>query len=169
MTGVISTVKREIRILGLDTCRPGKIFGAVIRGGEYLDGVMLFPREEEASRVILGSRYYLELRAIMIHDPASRLDPKTIEKQAKLPVIRVSNSRTPPRPYQRVPSKHGILWVQSNLPSQVLKNVLNVTWTFGNLPEPARVAHLLARARIDLTLSLGIKNKFAARGRLGAE
>ncbi len=151
MSRAIRAVKREIRILGLDTCRQGKILGAVVRGGQYLDGVIIFSRERETPRVVVESRYYPELRAIMIHDPAQRLDSKTIEKHARLPVIRVTASKPSRRGYQRVQSKHGSLWVQSSLPDQVSKKILDVTWTYGKLPEPARVAHLLARARVALS------------------
>ena len=148
MTHPINTVKKEIRILGLDTCRLGRVFGAVVRGGLYLDGVILIPSEKEVAMTIRESRYYPELRAVMLHDPRNRLRSEAIEKRAKLPMIQVSSSKPARKGYLQFKSKRGSLWLRTNIPSPTIEQVLSTTWTLGRLPEPARIAHLLARARI---------------------
>ncbi len=125
MIRTIETVKPEIRILGLDTCRDGEVFGAVVRGGMYLDGFVHFDLERYGSRQlgkrVLATKYYPELRALMLHDPKNRLVITTVENVTMLPVISISKGGRVARGY-----------------------FLSVTWTYGTLPEPARVAHELA-------------------------
>ncbi len=88
MIHTIETVKQEIRVLGLDTCSPGKAFGVVARGGEYLDGVIRFSLEENSStrlgKAVLGTKYYPELRAIMLHDSNTHVFDGHLEKIKRL-------------------------------------------------------------------------------------
>ncbi len=153
MTRPITTVKKEIRILGLDTCRPGKVFGAVLRGGLYLDGVIFVLGQKKAAMAIRESRYYPELRAVMLHDPHGRLKPGAVEKHTRLPVIQVSRSKPARKGYQQFNSERGSIWVRTSIAYPTMKRILLTTWTLGRLPEPARIAHLLARARIPQTPS----------------
>ena len=153
MTNPIRTVKKEIRILGLDFCQNGRITGAVVRGGQFLDGVLTIPNhpglsDREIGLQILKTRYYPELRAVMTHDPLRRSEPRTIEKTTRLPVIRVAARKPTGRGYKIVQAKRGRLWVQADLPSETLERIISLTWTFGKFPEPARIAHLLARTRV---------------------
>ncbi len=153
MTIPIKTVKKEIRILGLDFCRNDRITGAVVRGGQFLDGMLTIPNhprlsDREIGLQILKTRYYPELRAVMTHDALRRSEPKTIEKTTRLPVIRVAARKPSRRGYKIVQAKRGRLWVQTELPSETIERIISLTWTFGKLPEPARIAHLLARTRI---------------------
>ena len=148
MIHTIETVKQEIRILGLDTCRDGEVFGAVLRGGMYLDGFVHFDLERNGSRQlgknVLATKYYPELRALMLHDPKNRLEITTIENVTMLPVISISEGRRAAKGYSVFRSKHGAVQRRSSLPSSTVDKILSVTWTYGTLPEPARVAHELA-------------------------
>ena len=153
MTNPIMTVKKEIRILGLDFCHNDRITGAVVRGGQFLDGVLSIPKhprlsDREIGLQILKTRYYPELRAVMIHDPLQRSKPKVIEKTTRLPVIHIATSKRRGRGYKMVQATHGRLWLRTDLPSETLQRIVSLTWTFGKLPEPARIAHLLARTRV---------------------
>src|SRR5256886_16122884 len=95
MTHQIRTVKPEIRILGIDACRDGAIVGAIVRGGLYLDGILNFQGTitGKVSEQIQQSRYYLELRVIMLHDPKGRLNIGQLWKTTGLPVIAITKTR----------------------------------------------------------------------------
>jgi endonuclease V-like protein UPF0215 family len=147
------TVKKEIRILGLDLCNPRRLVGAIVRGGVYLDGVVVFPsnpipQSRSIASAIVRSRFFPELRLIMTHDPETRVDAKIIERLTNLPVIQIDSSRKRHsngfKPYQ-VGRKE--LQVKSSLLPRILQEILSITWTTGILPEPLRIAHLLARSR----------------------
>ncbi len=154
MTLSIRAVKREIRILGLDTCRIDEVVGAVVRGGYFLDGVIRLRLpdnhvDRDLARGILVTKYYPELRAIMVHDPGLRLKPSRLEKVARLPVIAVSRKRRPGTRDAAFHSELGTLFHQSRLPKSVVDKILSLTWTCGRLPEPLRVAHLLASGFLE--------------------
>ncbi len=147
------TVKKEIRTLGLDLCNPRRLVGAVVRGGVYLDGVLVLPSKPKLktrwiASAILRTRFFPELRLIMMHDPETRLDAKIIERLTKLPVIQINSARRRRsggfKSY-KVGKKE--LQVKSSLLPGTLQEILSTTWTTGTLPEPLRIAHLLARSR----------------------
>ena len=149
------TVKKEIRILGLDLCNPRRLVGAVTRGGDYLDGVLVLPSKPtfETTRIasaIIKTRFFPELRLIMTHDPETQLDPMVIERLTKLPVITVDSTRKRRssgfKPY-KIGQKQFL--VKSTLPPSVLQEILSTTWATGMLPEPLRIAHLLANSRFS--------------------
>jgi endonuclease V-like protein UPF0215 family len=147
------TVKNEIRTLGLDLCKPRRLVGAIVRGGVYLDGVVAFPsspipNSRAIASAILETRFLPELRLIMTHDPETRLAPKILERLTQLPVIQVNSARERSsngfKPYKV--GKKG-LQVRSPLLPEILQEILSITWTTGILPEPLRIAHLLAKSR----------------------
>jgi endonuclease V-like protein UPF0215 family len=144
----LETIKPEIRVLGLDTCRDGKVFGAVVRGGKYLDGVVHFDLDRNGSRQlgkhILATKYYPELRTLMMHDPENHLVMSTLEKVTMLPVISISKERKAGKGYSVFRSQQGTILRKSSLPSSTVDKILSLTWTYGAFPEPARVAHQLA-------------------------
>ncbi len=154
MIHAIETVKQEIRILGVDTCRSGQAFGVVTRGGKYLDGVIRFSLERNSStslgKALLGTKYYPELRAIMMHDPKSHVVASILEKSTKLPVIAVLGKRRPKGRYSMFRSEYGTIGYRSRLPRATVERILGLTWTYGPLPEPARVAHLLAERTVEI-------------------
>jgi endonuclease V-like protein UPF0215 family len=149
------TVKKQIRILGLDLCNPRRLVGAVTRGGDYLDGVLVLPSRVMLettwiASAIVRTRFFPELRLIMTHDPKRQLDPKVIERLTKLPVITVDSTRKRRssgfKPY-KIGQKQFL--VKSTLPPSVLQEILSTTWATGMLPEPLRIAHLLAKSRFS--------------------
>ena len=151
MTRPIGTIKKETRTLGLDTCDPGLAIGVIVRGGIYVDGIISFPSSgNDASRMvakrIIESAYFPEVRAIMQYDPDDQLDSTVVERITKLPTMVISNDKpNDGRGYQCFQGDLGRLWVKTRLESTTLKKILSVSWTTGKLPEPLRVAHLLAK------------------------
>jgi hypothetical protein len=147
------TIKKEIRTLGLDLCNPRRLVGAVVRGGLYLDGILVFPskpipKSRSIASAILGTRFFPELRLIMTHDLKVRLGAKVIERLTKLPVIQVDSARKRSSDgFKRYKVGRKSLQVKSSLPPVVLQEILLTTWTSGMLPEPVRIAHLVARSR----------------------
>jgi len=143
-------IKEEIRILGLDTCNPGLTVGVVARGGLYLDGVISFqPKPKntlrECARRIVDSAYFPELKAVMLHTPDDERDPRPLERMTSLPTITISRDESHHgRGYTVFHGNPGRLWVKTRLELTILKKILTASWTFGRLPEPLRVAHLLA-------------------------
>ncbi len=119
-----------------------------------MDGIISFPLTLDmedlwVARKVMESRYFPELRSIMLHDPKNRLDPQTVQQTTRLPIIQVSRVKpVDNRGYRVFQAKRGHLWVRTRLPASILEKILSVTWTTGQLPEPARVAHLLARVVI---------------------
>ncbi len=151
-------VKKEIRLLGLDACNPRLTIGAVVRGGLYLDGVMAFAREAEGEADLLAekvteSRYFPELRTIMLHDPKGLLDSRTLQRVTRLPVITVSiDSHVHGRGYRLYGKNQQQLWIKTRLESSSLEKILSLTQSDGRLPEPLRIAHLLAKLNIPRRL-----------------
>ena len=147
------TVKKEIRTLGLDLCNPRRVVGAVTRGGNYLDGVLVLPPKPTLNTIwiasaIIRTRFFPELRLIMTHDPETQLDAKVIERLTKLPIITVDSTRKRQSDgFKSYKVREKQLQVKSSLPSEILQEILSTTWTTGILPEPLRIAHLLARSR----------------------
>lgn len=147
----LTTVKKEMRTLGLDGCNPKRIIGVVVRGGYFLDGAVLFENKSGNSlgAQIVNIPYYPELRCIMLHDQTNRLKTASIERQTGLPLIKVSNHSNSSKKETMVSvRKRGRLSVKTRLPTSTLEKILGLTWTIGRLPEPVRVAHLLARAQV---------------------
>jgi endonuclease V-like protein UPF0215 family len=153
MTRPIGTIKKEIRTLGLDTCNPRVTVGVIVRGGTYLDGVVSFPSSRnDASRTlaerIIESAYFPELRAVMLHDPDDQLDSTVVERMTKLPTMVISSDKpNHSRGYRCFQGDLGRIWLKTRLESTTLKKILSISWTIGKLPEPLRVAHLLAKLK----------------------
>jgi hypothetical protein len=149
------TVKKEIRALGLDLCNPRRLVGAVVRGGTFLDGVVVFPskpipKSRSIGSAILGTRFFPELRLIMTHDPKCELDAKVIERLTGLPVIQVDSARKRDSDgFKQYKVGRKRLQVKNLLPPGVLLEILSTTWTTGMLPEPLQIAHLVARSRFS--------------------
>jgi hypothetical protein len=164
------TVKKEIRTLGLDMCNPRRLIGAVVRGGTFLDGIVVFPskpipKSKSIGSAILRTRFFPELRVIMTHDPKARLEAKVIERLTRLPVIQVNSARKRnPDGFKQYKVGRKCLQVKSPLPPGVLKEILSTTWATEMLPEPLRIAHLVARSRFfrGKTGVSKLTNKFAS-------
>lgn len=142
----LMTVKKETRILGLDTCRKGVIIGAIVRGGLYQDGVMKLQGPDSTNSVavakfVRASRYYPELRVIMTHDKARTLNARSLEDAVGLPVIQVATS--PKHGYRRYLTKNGTVSIRTRLPVETVNRIVSLTWTRDKMPEPIRIAHLI--------------------------
>ena len=147
------TVKKEIRTLGLDLCNPRRVMGAVTRGGDYLDGVLVLPPKPTLNTIwiasaIIRTRFFPELRLIMTHDPEKQPDSMEIERLTKLPVITVDSTRKRrSEGFKSFKVGQKQLQVKSSLPPRILQEIFSTTWTTGTLPEPLRIAHLLSGSR----------------------
>jgi endonuclease V-like protein UPF0215 family len=146
-------MKREIRVLGLDHCNRRDIIGVVTRGGFYLDGVFTLAKQTKSSTLatkLTQTKYFPELRAIIIHDSAPTLDASIIERTTSLPVITISsNPRSINRGYRSMNVSGHHVRVKTGIDRKLLLDILSLTTTQGRLPEPVRIAHLLGK------LSLG--------------
>jgi len=168
MTIHLRSVKTEARILAIDTCKKGRIIGVVYRGGLYLDGVLLLGRtanpRDEMGREIRQSKYFPELRILMVHDPSKSTSPETIQNETRLPLMEISTRRLDDMNYLLFRGRPGRIWIKTLLDSLTVQRVLDLTWTTSRLPEPVRVAHLLARS-IRFSLIDRVKDK----SRLGSQ
>lgn len=147
----LRSIKTEARILAIDTCNKTCPLGVVYRGGLYLDGVLRLGRTGRSSgqigREIRQSKYFPELRILMLHDPSQTIILKTIHRETKLPMLTVSTQK----PKDDVDhlffrGRLGRIWVKTMLDKPTVQRILDLTWTTSRLPEPLRVAHLLARS-----------------------
>ena len=147
----LANLKKETRILGLDACNARTIIGAVVRGGLYLDGVLSFSKRESSGqlgREISKSKYFPELKIILIHDPERHLDSAEIRRITRLFLINVpivENNKTrgaiSGRPsYDRRQA--------GGLDPSALRRIPGLTQVRGDLPEPVRIAHILGKLRV---------------------
>jgi endonuclease V-like protein UPF0215 family len=147
----IRAIKDEIRILGLDACNEELAVGVVSRGGLYLDGLISFrPSPKDASgeqaRRVVHSSFFPELRAVMFHGLGNRRDRHLMERITNLPTLTIlEDEPRGKRGYKAFHSRLGSLWVKASLEQTILRKILDASWTLGRLPEPLRVAHLLAQ------------------------
>ena len=146
----LTILKKETRILGMDFCNPRIIIGAVVRGGLFLDGVITFPRKTDTlGRKIGETRYFPELKLIMIHDVEKVIEVPQMHRIIGLPIIAVGTSG-PVR--ARVSKSEGgsetRQWETIGLDPSMLARIHTITKTKGTLPEPLRIAHLLGKLHI---------------------
>ena len=115
-----------------------------------MDGVISFPPNpkntmRECARRIVDSAYFPELRAIMLHDPDVERDSRSLERITSLPTIAISKDEPGHgRGYKVFNGNPDGLRVKTRLELTILKKILTASWTFGRLPEPLRLAHLVA-------------------------
>jgi endonuclease V-like protein UPF0215 family len=84
----------------------------------------------------------------MLHDPDDQLDSTVVERMTKLPAMVISSNKpNHSGGYQCFQGDLGRSWLKTRLESTTLKKILSVSWTIGKLPEPLRVAHLLAKLK----------------------
>ena len=146
----IRAIKDEIRILGLDACNEELAVGVVSRGGLYLDGLISFrPNPKNASgeqaRRVVDSAFFPELRVVMIHGLGNRGDRHSMERLTNLPTVTIlEDEPRGKRGYKAFHSRIGKIWIKAQLEQTILRKILDASWTLGRLPEPLRVAHLLA-------------------------
>jgi len=107
----LKSIKKEIRIIGIDECIPKNglvkgtlIIGVIFRGRLFFDGLIdsiidseEFDANEEIARMIMNSRYFDELRIVMlsklVFGKTNALDLKRFYEKIKLPIIVVNKNR----------------------------------------------------------------------------
>lgn len=146
----LTILKKETRILGLDFCNPRLIIGAVVRGGLFLDGVITLPQKRDTlGRKIRETRYFPELKLIMIHDVKRLIEAPQMHQIIGLPIIAVRISG----PVRARVSRGEVAsetrqWETIGLDPSMLAQIQTITKTKGALPEPLRIAHLLGKLHI---------------------
>jgi endonuclease V-like protein UPF0215 family len=147
----LANLKKESRILGLDACNPRIVIGAVVRGRLYLDGVLAFSKKDSSGQLgqeISESKYFPELKIIMVHDPDRHLDSAEIRQTTMLPLINV--------PYVENNKGCGAMRGRSSyhrrqaqgLDPSTLRRIHELTHVRTGLPEPVRIAHILGKLRV---------------------
>ncbi|MBO0887508.1 hypothetical protein J2P12_00245 [Candidatus Bathyarchaeota archaeon] len=129
--------------------------GAVVRGGLYLDGTVAYPgqiRSVQLATSIRKSKYFPELRLVMVHGLNKEISSGTIERVTGLPLIKVSRATSTQKKTGTLEEKEFGLLVETKVDPPTLRKILTLTQVFGPLPEPVRVAHLLAKLHIFGTL-----------------
>lgn len=156
MTAILTHVKNEVRILGLDGCNPRVTIGAVVRGGLYLDGIIAFPRgltTAQLANSIRETKYYPELKLIIVHGFKRDLNSRTVERISRLPVIKVLRTNLPVMKRGALEGKEFGLSVKTTVDRPTLRRILALTQVVGSLPEPIRIAHLLAKLHVSRRVS----------------
>ncbi len=154
-------VKKEVRILGIDDApfdkfKRGKVLviGAIFRGGQFLE-------------MVNKTRHKPQLQIIIIDGIAlggfNIIDVKKIYKETKLPVIVVIRRMPDIENIKRIlkkigkankikfleqaglPVKIGKIYCQlTGITKEKAEQVLKIACTRSYLPEPIRVAHIIA-------------------------
>jgi endonuclease V-like protein UPF0215 family len=184
MEACLTHVKQEIRILGIDDspliCEDILVVGAVMRGGEWLEGVMSthikkdgFDATRKLADMVKGSKHYGQIRVAMLSGVTmggfNVVDIEELYHHTGIPVISVM--RRPPdmdsirralvnlsEPGLRLeamlkaggpvelPSRRGKpVYVQyKGLDADSVLSIVRSSSLHSRLPEPLRVAHLIA-------------------------
>jgi endonuclease V-like protein UPF0215 family len=187
----ISSVKREIRIIGWDDApfgfgdRKTAIIGTVCRGGTWLDGVIRqdirvdgHDASDRIVQAVNGSPHKRQLRVIMLDGTTfggfNIVDMEKINKRTSLPVIAVVRDRPdfdsirralgrfsdsasrwelikkagPVKPIEVKNPKTGKIkkiWFQNRgIEPDIAKRIIKISSTRSFIPEPLRMAHLIA-------------------------
>lgn len=150
------------------------ILGVFFRGGSSIDGVLSEVVAVDGSdstdkiiKMVGNSKFYPQLKAIMLKGIAvggfNLIDIEKLSKKTKIPVIVVMR-RLPDR--ERIAKvliklgkkrriklmekagkihKAGVLYIQfSGTTLEKAKEIIKISSSRGNIPEPIRVAHLMA-------------------------
>ncbi len=178
-------MKKQIRILGIDdspfsfTDKYCRVVGVVMRGGEYLEGVLsskVTVDGTEATSVCLdmiqNTRHRKQLKAIMIDGITfggfNILNIEKLAEQSGLPIITVTRDEPDFRGIQtalqknfedwqdrwqllqqgtlhKVPTKYNPIFVRTaGISLEPAEEIIKVSTIRGVIPEPIRVAHLIA-------------------------
>jgi endonuclease V-like protein UPF0215 family len=147
----LTTLKKETRILGLDACNARVVIGVVVRGGLYLDGVLAFSKKERSGKLgreISESKYFPELKIVMVHDPDRHLDSDEIRRTTRLLLIDVPDiEKNRASDTIRVRSSDHRHQAKGLDPS-TLRRIRELTHVRTGLPEPVRIAHILGKLRV---------------------
>ncbi len=150
------------------------VIGTFFRGGSSLDGVMTTAAAvdgtdstDKITRMVKKSKFYPQLQAILLNGIAvagfNVIDIKKLHQATKIPVIVVMRSQPEAGRMKSALEKLGMagkassvanagaihkvgrLFVQiSGIRIPEAKEILDLTCTRSNIPEPIRAAHLIA-------------------------
>ncbi len=182
------SVKREIRILGIDDApfsrKQKKVLmvGVVYRGGNYLDGLLSFHIKrdgEDATKKLIQAvrktRHKDQLQIIMLDGITfagfNLVDIQKLRRKTKLPVIVVMRKRPEMKKFflalkkldkrrislvekagkiEKIKINKKNLYIQTaGISLKRTKKVLQITCIHSAIPEPLRVAHLIASGIVD--------------------
>ncbi len=166
-------IKKEIRIVGVDDCRlepSTRVIGLVFRGASFIDGMISFfvkkdgrDATEKLISSFMNSRHRDQINVIMLKGITvagfNFFDISRISRETGKPVVVVM--RKPPGPdFYEAAAKmgimkavesagelrsHGELWIQkSGCSWDFAFQLVDMTSVHGNIPEPLRVAHIIA-------------------------
>jgi endonuclease V-like protein UPF0215 family len=171
----IGHVKKEIRLMGISVSGRAhedrfSIVGVVLRGGLWLDGIVWsqFRRNqkdilEKTAEMILKSKFFKELRVVILcSELVRRFRSQGLLRFVEilgLPIIAVVDDRTS-RFDQVLRCKSILVKVRKGrflslcmgLTQDEAEAILRISWEAGRVPEPLRIAHLVASA-LDATKS----------------
>jgi len=162
-------LKTETRVIGIDdgdTRRKRRlVVGAVFRGGLWLDGIVSTFVDVSASspgrilgKMVTTSKFYKELRYAILHgsmlQSARPSLPIEFNSITRLPTITILKPRWNKR-FDYVTKRrknavnfklHGLSVLCLDLTKEKATQVFGITCIRGGLPEPVRVAGLIASA-----------------------
>jgi endonuclease V-like protein UPF0215 family len=178
-------MKRQVRILGIDDApftfkeKYSTIIGVVMRGGEYLEGVLRnqvtidgTEATEICKQMIQRSRYRQQLKTVMIDGAClggfNVVDIDDLSQSTHLPVITITRDKPDQRKIKqalqknfkdwqqrwnllqkgslhRIPTQHNPMYIKcTGISLEEAKEIINISTIRGVIPEPIRVAHLIA-------------------------
>ncbi|MBI2232933.1 MAG: DUF99 family protein [Candidatus Aenigmarchaeota archaeon] len=156
--------QKNVLVVGV-VFRGGKFIDGLLSTGVKKDG---FDATEKLAERITGSRHYDQLSVIMLDGITMAgfnvVDLKELNKKTRLPVIAVLRKKPDKKSFFEAMKKPGnskkrleiakragkiysyekIFYQKSGLSTRDCEKVLSITCLHGNMPEPIRVAHLIA-------------------------
>lgn len=153
----IRAVKMELRILGIGAAplrgrKEIALVGVVFRGGLWLEGAMWrkVPMGSDLGgalgEMVLGSKHFGQLRLIMLPGldlAGQKLDPRRIHSMTGLPIMAIAREGLEVQARRGPAIRAVLVGISQDTASRVLE-IARISK--GRLPEPLRVAALLARA-----------------------
>jgi len=178
-------MKQQIRLLGIDDApfafkdRYGIIIGVVMRGGEYLEGILknqVSIDGDDATQICIqmieNSKYKKQLKAILVDGVAlcgfNIVDIKEIYNSTSIPVITITRDKPDFEKIKtalqkkfkdwekrfnlitkgelhEIKTKHNPIYVKFvGLSTNEAKEIIKISTIRGVIPEPIRIAHLIA-------------------------
>jgi len=178
-------MKQQIRLLGIDDSpftfseKYCKIIGVVMRGGEYLEGVIknqVSIDGDDATyicqKIIENTRHRLQLKAILLDGIAlggfNIIDIEKLYEKTQIPVITITRDKPDfekikialqknfndwekrfnliiKGELKKIRTKHNPIYIKIvGLSINEAKEIIKISTIRGVIPEPIRVAHLIA-------------------------
>lgn len=116
-----------------------------------MDGVLIFREETTASlvRALKMTPYFPELRGIIVHDEKGWLNSRIVEGKTELPVIVFKSLRKSAGQRRKISGRVSDSQARALSPDPTSpRGLITLTMTKGGIPEPLRIAHLLAKLSV---------------------